>query len=100
MNKEAVKSLEQVRKGGMQATVALKTLNTVLGNIVNKPDEEKYRTLRLDNPKIQEKIGRVAGAVDLLKALGTPLTCVSACACVEPLLITITCSTDSVALSD
>ena len=84
MNKEAVQSLEQVRKGGMQATVALKTLNTVLGNIVTKPDEEKYRTLRLDNPKIQEKIGRVAGAVDLLKALGTPLTCVSACVRVCP----------------
>jgi hypothetical protein len=73
MNTVATQLTEQLcNNGGMQATAALKTLSTVLGNIVNMPGKDKYRTLRLDNPKVQEKIGRVAGAVDLLKALGTP----------------------------
>lgn len=52
-----------------QKTDCLKTLNVILKNLMDpqKSLEEKYRTLKLDNAKLQEKIFRVTHAMELLE---------------------------------
>eukprot|EP00803_Ostreobium_quekettii_P004032 evm.model.scf_665.4 EVM.evm.TU.scf_665.4 scf_665:34511-37310(-) len=45
-------------------------LRRVLRNILGNPSEQKYRRLRLDNPKIVENVVAVNGALDILRACG------------------------------
>lgn len=50
-----------------QATMDI--LEKVLKNIINDPSSEKFRRLRMKNPKISELIGKVVGAMELLQAI-------------------------------
>jgi hypothetical protein len=45
-------------------------LLTLLGNLENDPQNEKYRKIRVTNPKLQEHLFSVDGAHDYLRALG------------------------------
>jgi hypothetical protein len=49
---------------------ALKTLQTVCENILKTPAEPKFRSLKLSNPKIAQRLVRVPGALACLDALG------------------------------
>lgn len=39
-------------------------------NIVNSPESEKFRKIRLSNPKIHDTVGMALGGVELLEAVG------------------------------
>ena len=43
---------------------------TILGNIINNPNEEKYKTLKMDNNVFYSNIGRFQTAIKLFKFLG------------------------------
>lgn len=45
----------------------------LLGNIVKEPENEKFRRIRMSNPKIREAIGDVAGGIELLEFVGFEL---------------------------
>merc|ERR1719335_978889 len=45
-------------------------LHQVLGRIINDPESERVRKLRVRNPKFKERIGRFAPAVRFLKSVG------------------------------
>jgi hypothetical protein len=49
---------------------ALATLLTVATNLARAPDEPKFRTLLPHGPKLHQRIGRFAAALELLRALG------------------------------
>ncbi|KAI7995861.1 Plant UBX domain-containing protein 2 [Camellia lanceoleosa] len=42
----------------------------LLRNIVKKPENAKFRRIRIENPKIREAIGDVTGCVELLECVG------------------------------
>ena len=48
----------------------LNTLKTLLGNILNNPDNEKYREVRINNHQINKYIIAVNGCVEFLYKLG------------------------------
>jgi hypothetical protein len=48
----------------------LQTLRTLLKNIAADPLAAKYRSVRLGNPKIQERLVSVPASIDFLKKLG------------------------------
>ncbi|CAH1392994.1 unnamed protein product [Nezara viridula] len=48
---------------------AMKVLQKYVANLINHPDEEKYKVIRLGNPNIQ-KLMSINGAVDFLLAIG------------------------------
>lgn len=48
----------------------LETIVKILTNIVEKPEEPKYRQIRLTNPKIQALLVDTVGAVEFLEACG------------------------------
>jgi len=50
--------------------VAIATLQKLLANVQRSPAEPKYRTIKLTNPKIQERLCTCSGAVHLLTACG------------------------------
>ena len=48
----------------------LEKLIMVLGNVISKPEEEKYKTLKMENNVFYSNIGRFANGVKLIKYLG------------------------------
>ncbi|KAE8966883.1 hypothetical protein PF005_g28679 [Phytophthora fragariae] len=55
---------------GNDGLTALKTLNVYVKNLIEKPDEEKFRTINLENPAFRKRVASLVGGVALLKALG------------------------------
>ena len=60
----AVALLQQDERPG---ALALAMLTRLLRNIVNSPQEAKYRRLRLQNPKIKEAVVDAEGGIELLQ---------------------------------
>jgi hypothetical protein len=50
--------------------LGMETLDKLLGNIVRKPMEEKYRSLKVSNPAFQRRLGALRGADALMLACG------------------------------
>ncbi|XP_042895062.1 UBX domain-containing protein 6 [Parasteatoda tepidariorum] len=50
--------------------VAIETLSRYLTNILDNPEEEKYRKIRLNNKVFQERIVGIEGAFEFLSAAG------------------------------
>lgn len=58
------------RVTGPNAVLALTTIGKLTKNVAQNPTEEKYRKIRLGNPKIEEAIVNVPGAMELLISMG------------------------------
>merc|ERR1712070_101035 len=65
---EALKRLEENGDNIYNETSSI--LVKLLGNLSGSPNEAKYRSVRLNNPKISAAIVSVQGALDVLKAAG------------------------------
>ncbi|KAL3660247.1 hypothetical protein V7S43_014778 [Phytophthora oleae] len=59
-----------LRQEAARAITAAETLIKMLANVVKKPQEEKFRKIRLSNATIQSKLVAVPGAVDILREAG------------------------------
>ncbi|CAM9811809.1 unnamed protein product [Chrysoparadoxa australica] len=66
---KSVELLAKQQVGGEGGT-AMKTLLLYTKNILEKPDEEKFRTINLDNKAFKTRVGGCLGGVAFLKALG------------------------------
>jgi len=49
---------------------ALDTLILIVGNIIENPNEEKFKKVRLNNKKFQRSIGAISGGINFLIAIG------------------------------
>ena len=53
-----------------QIKTCTEILCTYLRNILDNPDEEKYRKIRMSNRTFQEKVKDIVGAIEFLQAAG------------------------------
>ena len=65
----AIEKLAKYRAGGDGAK-ALKTLAKMIDNLVQKPDEPKYRRINLQNEAFKKRVSCFVGGVELLRAVG------------------------------
>jgi len=70
--KEGLKTLCRLylSRDGDKLMNCLNTLNNILKNLEKDPSNEKFRTLKLDNQKVKERIVDMAGATMFLKGCG------------------------------
>lgn len=70
--KEGLKTLCRLylSRDGDKLMNCLNTLNNILKNLEKDPSNEKFRTLKLDNQKVKERIVDMAGATVFLKGCG------------------------------
>ncbi|XP_024538784.1 uncharacterized protein LOC112349163 [Selaginella moellendorffii] len=54
----------------LEAAMAFQTLVKILSNVMEHPNEEKYRRIKKNNPVFQERVAKFAGAIELLKMVG------------------------------
>lgn len=66
---ERVSSFVSAVPAGGAVEVVLKLLR----NVVREPGNDKFRRIRMGNPKIKEAVGEVKGGVELLECLGFEL---------------------------
>lgn len=52
------------------AKTAFKTCHVILGNVLKDPSEEKYRRVNLGNENFQKRVGKITGALSILKGAG------------------------------
>jgi hypothetical protein len=72
-NCQKVKALFKIKEENQDDFVifnALKTCRNIFKNILIKPNEEKFRTLKTSNEKLFELVIKPSGSVSLLKAAG------------------------------
>jgi phosphomevalonate kinase len=67
---EAIVKLYPVFRCGDQAKNCLNTIKVVLSNIIKSPEEEKFQKIKMTNPNVAERIGKIPLAIKLLIALG------------------------------
>jgi len=66
---KAIQSLKQQRTRDVGLN-ALKLIQKVVGNIVQNPAEEKFRSINAEKEAFKTKVGHVVGGKALLKAIG------------------------------
>jgi len=67
---DAIVKLYPTFRCGDQAKTCLNTIKVLLRNIINNPTEEKFRKIKMTNPNIQERVGKIPFALKLLSVLG------------------------------
>ncbi|ETL38817.1 hypothetical protein L916_09700, partial [Phytophthora nicotianae] len=55
---------------GNDGLTALKTLNVYVKNLIEKPEEEKFRIINLENAAFRKRVASLVGGVAFLKSLG------------------------------
>jgi hypothetical protein len=65
----AINTLKQ-QASPAETSAAIRTLFTILRNVIDHPNEDKYRRLRKGNPNIHNKVAKYEGAVEVLQAVG------------------------------
>ncbi|MBA0605657.1 hypothetical protein Godav_018209 [Gossypium davidsonii] len=69
--RECLRSLKLAYKDdNAKVKKALQTLLIYVGNVARSPDEEKFRKIRLSNPKFQERVGSLKGGIKFLELCG------------------------------
>ena len=54
----------------MSIAVVLQTMMKLVGNVATNPQAEKFRTIKLTNPAIHQRVGTFNGAIDFLELAG------------------------------
>ncbi|PIN26179.1 putative ubiquitin regulatory protein [Handroanthus impetiginosus] len=69
--RECLRSLKlQNKDDNAKAVRAFQTLFIYVRNIVNNPDEEKFRKIRSNNPVFQDRVGRFEEGIEFLELCG------------------------------
>merc|ERR1719296_171183 len=66
---EYIKKVSSYRAGG-DGKKCLKILLAYVGNVADKPEEEKFKTIKMDNKVYKQKVKPFVGAKSLLLAVG------------------------------
>lgn len=67
---EAIVKLYPTFRCGTQAKDCLNIIKVAISNIIKSPDEEKFRKIKMTNPTVQEKLGKISLGLKILKSLG------------------------------
>ena len=69
---QMISSVEKLKKYrvGNDGLTAVKTLNVYVKNLLEKPDEEKFRSINLSNAAFKKRAGSLVGEVAFLQAIG------------------------------
>ncbi|PWA48909.1 PUB domain-containing protein [Artemisia annua] len=69
--RECLRSLKQSNKDDdAKVKTAFNTLFTYVKNAATKPEEEKFRKIRLSNAAFQDRVGKLEGGIKFLELCG------------------------------
>lgn len=69
--REKLKALfAEIKKNKRNPEESLETIRTILKNISNNYEDQKYKTIKKSNKKFQDSLGKYKSALPLLQSLG------------------------------
>ncbi|KAK6163159.1 hypothetical protein DH2020_000023 [Rehmannia glutinosa] len=69
--RECLRSLKrQNKEESTETMMAFRTLLIYVKNIINNPDEEKFRKIRISNPVFQDRVGKFEDGIKFLELCG------------------------------
>ena len=66
----SIKTVYNPFRAGDTMKVCFKTMRLMLNNVIKNPNEEKFKTIKLSNPNVHERMGKISLAVKILEELG------------------------------
>ena len=67
---KSIKTVYNPFRAGDTLKICFKTLKIMLNNVVKNPNEDKFKTIKLSNPNVHERVGKISIALKLLEELG------------------------------
>ena len=67
---KSIKTVYNPFRAGDTLKNCFKTLKIILNNILKNPNEDKFKTIKLSNPNVHERIGKISIALKMLEELG------------------------------
>ena len=67
---KSIKTVYNPFRAGDTLKTCFKTLKIMLNNVVKNPNEDKFKTIKLSNPNVHERVGKISIALKLLEELG------------------------------
>ena len=67
---KTIKTLYPTFRNPGVARTALTTLKAYTLNIISNPGDQKYRSIRVENKAFQDRVAKVSGGINFLKAVG------------------------------
>ena len=57
-------------RSGDTMKICFKTMKIMLSNILKNPNEDKFKTIKLSNPNVHERVGKISIALKIFEQLG------------------------------
>ena len=57
-------------RSGDTMKICFKTMKIMLNNILKNPNEDKFKTIKLSNPNVHERVGKISIALKIFEQLG------------------------------
>ena len=67
---KTLKTLYNPFRAGDTLKNCLKTIKIILNNILKNPNEDKFKSIKLSNPNVYERVGKINIALKMLEELG------------------------------
>ena len=67
---KSIKTVYNPFRAGDTMKICFKTMRIMLNNIIKNPNEEKFKTIKLSNPNVHERMGKISIALKILEELG------------------------------
>ena len=67
---KSIKTVYNPFRAGDTMKICFKTMRVMLNNVIKNPNEEKFKTIKLSNPNVHERMGKISIALKILEELG------------------------------
>ena len=67
---KSIKIVYNPFRSGDTMKICFKTMKIMLNNILKNPNEDKFKTIKLSNPNVHERVGKISIALKIFEQLG------------------------------
>ena len=67
---KSIKTVYNPFRAGDTMKICFKTMKIMLSNILKNPNEDKFKVIKLSNPNVHERVGKISIAIKIFEQLG------------------------------
>ena len=67
---KSIKTVYNPFRAGDTMKICFKTMKIMLNNIIKNPNEDKFKVIKLSNPNVHERVGKISIAIKIFEQLG------------------------------
>ena len=67
---KSIKTVYNPFRAGDTMKICFKTMKIMLSNIIKNPNEDKFKVIKLSNPNVHDRVGKISIAIKIFEQLG------------------------------